>query len=159
LNSEQQSQPLEGSFERIGNLIDSAQHTALVMGWVDNSAGRLRAGQFITAQITLPPDPDEVVIPVSALVDQEGESRVFVQTDAAKYEFTCRRVLPTRRRDQFVFLSTKPRQVPGRPTIDTVHVGERIVTIGGVELAAELETLRTTARTTAAMETNEKNTP
>ena len=159
LNSESQSHPLEGSFQRIGNLIDPAQHTALVMGWVDNSAGRLRAGQFISAQITLPPDPDEVVIPMSALIDQESESRVFVETDAEKHEFTCRRVRPTRRRDQSVFLSTKPRQVSGQPTSDVIRVGERVVTVGGVVMAAELESLRTSARTTASMETTAKSTP
>ena len=159
LNAEQQSQPLEGSFQRIGNLIDPAQHTALVMGWVDNSAGRLRAGQFISAQVTLPPDPDEVVIPLSALVDLEGESRVFVETDSGNHEFTLRRVRPTRRRNQFVFVSSKPRDVLGQLSIDTLHVGERVVTAGGVEMAAELEALRAAARTTVSMEATAKNTP
>lgn len=159
LNAEQQSQPLEGSFQRIGNLIDPAQHTALVMGWVDNSAGRLRAGQFISAQITLPPDPDEVVIPISALVDYEGESRVFVETDSDKHEFTCRRVLPIRRRDQSVFISSKPGGVPGQSPVDTLRIGERVVTVGGVEMAAELESLRANARTTVSAEATAKNTP
>ena len=155
LNSEPQSHPLEGSFQRIGNLIDPAQHTALVMGWVDNSAGRLRAGQFISAQITLPPDPDEVVIPMSALIDQEGESRVFVETNAEQHEFTCRRVRPIRRRDQSVFLSTKPDQ----QETDVIRVGERVVTVGGVIMAAELESLRASARTTNSTEASAKSTP
>ncbi len=159
LNSEAHSHPLEGSFQRIGNLIDPSQHTALVMGWVDNSAGRLRAGQFISAQIVLPPDPDEVVIPIAALIDQEGESRVFVETDAEKHEFTCRRVRPIRRRDQTVFLSTKPQLVSGQPASEVIRVGERVVTVGGVVMAAELESLRTSARATAAMETTAKSTP
>lgn len=148
LNANLQSQPLEGSFQRIGNMIDPAQHTALVMGWVDNSAGRLRAGQFISAQITLPPDPDEVVIPVAALIDLEGESRVFVETDSVNHEFTCRHVLPTRRRNQSAFISTKPRTVSGQLSIDTLKVGERVVMAGGVQMAAELESLRAAARTT-----------
>ena len=159
LNSEPQSHPLEGSFQRIGNLIDPSQHTALVMGWVDNSAGRLRAGQFISAQITLPPDPDEVVIPMSALIDQEGTSRVFVETDGATHEFTCRRVLPIRRRDQSVFLKTMPSKNDGKSPIDSIRVGERVVTVGGVLMAAELETLQATARTKASDETTAKNTP
>ena len=160
LNSDPQSQPLEGSFQRIGNLIDPAQHTALVMGWVDNSRGRLRAGQFISALVTLPPDPDEVVIPQSALIDQEGESRVFVETDSVKHEFTLRLVRPTRRRDQLVFISTQPRgDASGQSTIGTLRVGERVVTVGGVVMAAELESLRTSARTTASMEPAAKNTP
>ncbi len=148
LNASPQSQPLEGSFQRIGNLIDPAQHTALVMGWVDNSAGRLRAGQFISAQINLPPDPDEVVIPISALVDREGESRVFVETDSLNHEFTCRRVLPTRRSNQFAYISTKPRNAEGQFPFDTLKVGERVVRAGGVQMAAELESLRAAARST-----------
>lgn len=159
LNSDQHSLTLEGSFQRIGNLIDPAQHTALVMGWVDNSAGRLRAGQFISAQVTLPPDPDEVVIPMSALVDFEGESRVFVETDSSKHEFTCRRVLPIRRRDQLVFISSKSHGIPGQSSVDTLRVGERVVTVGGVEMAAELESLRANARITASTETTAQSTP
>ena len=159
LTSEVNSSPLEGSFQRIGNLIDPAQHTALVMGWVDNSIGHLRAGQFISAQITLPPDPDEVMIPMSALVDQEGESRVFVETDSEKHEFTQRRVLPTRRRVQSVFVSSKPRGLPGQPALDGLRVGERVVSAGAVVMAAELETLRASERTTALIESAAKNTP
>jgi len=151
LNAEPQSPPLEGNFQRVGQLIDPAQHTALVKGWVDNSAGRLRAGQFISAQVTLPPDPDDVVIPASALVDQEGDSRVFVETDSGNHEFTCRRVQPTRRRGQSVYISSKPRQAPGQSPIDALQVGERVVTVGGVEMAQELETLRAAQTRTAAL--------
>ena len=153
LNAGPQSQPLEGSFQRIGNLIDPTQHTALVMGWVDNSAARLRAGQFISAQINLPPDPDEVVIPISALVDREGESRVFVETDPLNHEFTCRRVLPTRRSNQFAYISTKPRNAEGQPPFDTLRIGEVVVRAGGVQMAAELESLRAAARSTTATAT------
>lgn len=160
LNSEPTSQPLEGSFQRIGNLIDPTQHTALVMGWVDNSRGRFRAGQFISALVKLPPAPDEVVIPQSALIDQEGESRVFVETDSAKHEFTLRHVRPTRRRDQLVFVSTQPSgETPGQSTISPLRVGERVVTVGGVVMAAELESLRTSERTTASTKAATKNTP
>ncbi len=159
LNAEPQSQPLEGSFQRIGNLIDPAQHTALVMGWVDNSAGRLRAGQFISAQITLPPDPDEVVIPLSALVDLEGESRVFVETDSDTHEFTLRHVLPTRRRNQSVFVSSKSQARQDQSPTDVLRVGERVVAVGGVEMAAELEALRAAARTTVSTKATAQSTP
>ena len=72
---------LAGSFDRIGPIIDPTQHTALVMGWVVNPRERLRSGQFITAYIKLPVQPDEVSIPVSALVDQEGHTYVFAQSE------------------------------------------------------------------------------
>jgi cobalt-zinc-cadmium efflux system membrane fusion protein len=160
LNAEPQSKSLEGTFQGVGNLIDPAQHTALVTGWVDNSTGRLRAGQFISAQITLPPDPDEVMIPQSALIDVEGESRVFVESDAAGHEYTIRRVLPTRRRSHFVFVSSKPHDANNARPFDALLVGERVVTAGGVEMAAELETLRAAARiTTTSPDATAINTP
>ncbi len=158
LNAEPTAKPLQGNFERIGNIIDPSQHTALVMGWVDNSSGRLRAGQFITAHVNLPADPDEVAIPVSALVDQEGESRVFVQINGEKNRFTCRRVMPTRRRDNLVFITTKPHAIPGKPSMETLKIGERVVVQGGVELAAELETLQTSAQMASSSTTTERNT-
>lgn len=158
LNAEPSAKPLQGNFERIGNIIDPSQHTALVMGWVDNASGRLRAGQFITAHVNLPADPDEVAIPVSALVDQEGESRVFVRIDGEQNRFTCRRVVPTRRRDNLVFITTKPRAVAGKPPMETLQVGERVVVQGGVELAAELETLETSAQMASSTATAEKTT-
>ena len=97
-------------------------------------------------------------IPVSALVDQEGESRVFVRIDGEQNRFTCRRVVPTRRRDNLVFITTKPRAVAGKPPMETLQVGERVVVQGGVELAAELETLETSAQVASSTATAEKTT-
>ena len=52
-----------GEFDQIGRIIDPNQHTALVMGWVDNAQGQLRVGQFITATIDLPTGQHEVAVP------------------------------------------------------------------------------------------------
>ena len=67
--------PLAGRFEQIGKVIDPNEHAALVTGWVDNGAGRLRAGQFVTATDRTAAAQGEVVIPASALVE-EGERSV-----------------------------------------------------------------------------------
>ena len=45
-------------------------------------------------------------------------------------------------------------QTPGQPPFETLQVGERVVTHGGVELAAELESLQTAAKTTALTDTS-----
>src|SRR5262245_23801345 len=58
---------IKGTIERIGEIIDPNQHTALAFGTVDNTEGRLRVGQFITATVLLPPSPYEVLIPTKAL--------------------------------------------------------------------------------------------
>ena len=56
-----------GRFDQVGCIIDPNQHTAMVMGWVDNPDGRLRVGQFVTVHLEVPPPKSEVVIPASAL--------------------------------------------------------------------------------------------
>jgi len=42
----------------------------VVMGWLDNKQGNLAVGQFITATIELPNDPDIVAIPETALIEE-----------------------------------------------------------------------------------------
>jgi cobalt-zinc-cadmium efflux system membrane fusion protein len=133
---------LGGRFDRIGPIIDPTQHTALVMGWVVNPGGRLRAGQFITALISLPTLADEVTIPVSALVDQDGKSYVFVQSAKDPQRFTRHRVMPVRRNEQFVSLSQVPRSGTGDEPVAALAVGDVVVTTGGLQLAAELSYLQ-----------------
>ena len=141
LRTDPRARPVEGSFEQIGNIIDPSQHTALTMGWVDNSNGRLRAGQFVTASISLPAGPDEVAVPSSAVIDQEGKSLVFVKADPEKHQYVRRHVQVTRRRDDFAYISSRPTASERDPLVKPLHVGELVVTTGGVELAAELESL------------------
>ena len=69
LKSQANAAGIPGKFDRIGNIVDPNQHTAAIMGWVDNRDGRLRAGQFITALVELPATDGEVVIPDTALVE------------------------------------------------------------------------------------------
>jgi multidrug efflux pump subunit AcrA (membrane-fusion protein) len=45
---------IAGRFEMIGSVIDPRQHTANVIGWVPNTSGALRAGQFIHVEIASP---------------------------------------------------------------------------------------------------------
>jgi len=138
-------EPLRGRIDRIGNIIDPTQHTAVVMGWVDNSRGRLRVGQFITAHINLPTPDNEVSIPVSALVDQDGKSFVFVRSPTDPQRFTRRSVFPVRRRGDIISLTCRPRaqaKADSACQVDPLHVGDWIVTTGGLQLAAELTNLQ-----------------
>src|SRR5207244_10184684 len=66
-----------GRMERVGDLIDPNQHTALVTGHVDNPTGELKAGQYVTVTVELPPSPDELEVPATALVEDGRESGVF----------------------------------------------------------------------------------
>lgn len=149
LRTDPEARPVEGSFERIGTIIDPNQHTALTMGWVDNSSGRLRVGQFVTANINLPAGPHEVAIPNSAVIDEEGKSLVFVQTDPRKAQYTCRHVLVVRRRDDFAYISSQPPPGQRDTQVRPLLPGERVVVVGGVELVAELESLQAAEQSAA----------
>src|SRR5262249_40050398 len=84
-------EPSRGELERVGEVIDPNQHTALVCGRVDNVSGQLRVGQFVTAEVELLPSPGEVEVPTTGLVEDGRASILFVQPDPSKPVFVRRR--------------------------------------------------------------------
>lgn len=153
LKSDPRLQPFPGTIDKIGDIIDPNQHTALILGQVDNAEGRLRAGQFIMATIEIPPSPDEVVIPTTALVEDGYDSIVFVQPDPAKPEFAMRRVVVARRQQNDVFVRSRvnPKEKPSassekRLPLSPIQPGERVVASGALELKAKVEDLRDTRK-------------
>jgi cobalt-zinc-cadmium efflux system membrane fusion protein len=126
-----------GVLERIGDLIDPNQHTALVVGHVDNPNGALKVGQFVTVAVELPPAADEIEVPTTALVEDGRTSVVFVQPDPDKLRFECRHVTVLRRFHDVVYLSAKPAS--GQPP--PLRVDERVVTGGAVFLKDALADL------------------
>ncbi|HWC88296.1 MAG TPA: hypothetical protein VG433_01535, partial [Pirellulales bacterium] len=127
------------------NIIDPNQHTALVMGWVNNLSGRLRIGQFVTAEVDLPSNSAEVAIPVSSLVDEDAITYIFVQPDPAELGFTRRKVLMVRRRDNLAYIEGRLTDEQRRAGYQSLRIGERVVTSGGLELASELANLQAEA--------------
>src|SRR5207302_619914 len=97
-----------GIFEVIGSVIDPTQHTGAVMGWLPNHSASLAAGQFVTAVIELPPNPDLVAIPTAALIEEGGLASVFIETNAGEHQFTRRQVVVTRRGQELVFIRSEP---------------------------------------------------
>ncbi|MFO0893095.1 MAG: efflux RND transporter periplasmic adaptor subunit [Isosphaeraceae bacterium] len=145
LKSEPQAPPIAGRIEKIGDLIDPNQHTALVVGQVENPDGRMRAGQFITAQIELPRDPNEVEIPISALVEDGQESVSFVQPDASEPVYSMRRVTVARRSGRSAYLrigSPAGGEKAGPEPAGMLRAGDRVVVSGAVELRAALAGLQ-----------------
>jgi cobalt-zinc-cadmium efflux system membrane fusion protein len=119
-----------GHLERVGDLIDPNQHTALAVGHVENPNGLLKAGQFVSATVELPPAADEIEVPATALVEDGRESVVFVQSDGEKLRFTKRHVRVLRRFHDVVYVSAKP--VGGKG--EAIKPGDRVVTGGAVFL-------------------------
>jgi cobalt-zinc-cadmium efflux system membrane fusion protein len=117
-----------GSLEQIGALIDPNQHTALASGEVDNSAGELRAGQYVTVTVELPPAADEVEVPTSALVEDGRSSVIFVKNDSGELHFARRRVAVVRRCYDIVYLQANPKGLP------PLRPGEQVVASGTIFL-------------------------
>jgi cobalt-zinc-cadmium efflux system membrane fusion protein len=146
----------EGPIDEIGYLLDPAQHTAVVKGYIPNTERQLRAGQFVSASVELPPPPDVVEVPLTALVDDGRLSFIFVQPDPNKPAVTLRRVLVTHRFDQTAFVRSKltakdrertPDEIKrGLPAPEPLRPGENYLTTGALELRAALEDRLSRAR-------------
>jgi cobalt-zinc-cadmium efflux system membrane fusion protein len=137
---------LSGFIDEIGYVIDPNQHTAVIKGYVDNPGRRIRAGQYVTATVQIPPPDDAVEIPTDALVDDGKQCLVFVQPDPGVAHFTMRRVQVTHRFDKTVLVRTTPipkdEQLPaqekdeGLLPKEPLRPGERVLVSGAVELKA-----------------------
>jgi cobalt-zinc-cadmium efflux system membrane fusion protein len=113
LKADSKNMALPGRADKIGEIVDPSDHTARIMGRVQNRDGRLKAGQFITATIDLPPDPNEVEVPAGALVEDGSESVVFVQPQEGKDVFVQRHVQVARRTRDLVYIRSVLKPRPG----------------------------------------------
>ncbi|MEZ6060488.1 MAG: efflux RND transporter periplasmic adaptor subunit [Planctomycetaceae bacterium] len=143
------SGPIHGSFDRIGSLIDPVQHTGLVMGWVDNSEGNLRAGQFVTATVTLPDPVPMVSVPASAVVDLDARSWLLVQDPSSDVRFLPMEVRVVRFQDGLACLPG----ASGTPEGPVFTEATKVVSQGALEILAEFRTSR--AKNRAARESGQ----
>ncbi len=131
-----------GAYE-VGPIIDPNQHTALVIGKVDNADRSLLTGQFVTVSIPVTTPPDLVAVPASA-IDESGsvnESVVFVQPDPKTPQYTMKRIQVARRLQGRVFVRSAA-QGDDKGKFDDLHVGDRVVTEGVLILKSTLEDLQ-----------------
>jgi cobalt-zinc-cadmium efflux system membrane fusion protein len=137
---------LPGTIDEIGYIIDPNQHTAVIKGYVENPGKRLRAGQFVTATVELPPPEDVVEIPADAVIDDGRQAVVLVQPDAAAPVFTVRRVEVTHHFEHTVFVRSTEIPVTAQLTADelqehllpkeALRPDERVLLSGALELKA-----------------------
>jgi membrane fusion protein, heavy metal efflux system len=142
----------------ISYIIDPSQHSAVVKGYIDNPDARLRGGQYITAEVELPPPDDVVEIPSSAIVDDGRQSIVFVQLPTNGSETLCslRRVEVIYRLKNTTFVRSKPFAAGENLTAEEketglfprqeLRVGDRVLLTGALELKKALEDLSDTAK-------------
>lgn len=71
-------QTFQARVARVAAVVDASTGTAAVTLAVDAAHTNLRPGQMVRARITLERQPDAVLIPRTALIEQSGASSVFV---------------------------------------------------------------------------------
>jgi RNA polymerase sigma factor (sigma-70 family) len=133
---------IQGRIDSIGYLIDPNLHTATATGTVDNKQGLLRPGQYITATIRLPRNPDEVVVSATAVVEAEGRHYVFVQPDVNQPVYEQRRVVVVRRGADVVHIRFRLSPDQEGQGFQVVRPGEHIVTARVTDMKAILDDLK-----------------
>jgi len=138
----------------ISYFIDQNQHTAVIKGYIDNPEDKVRAGEFASTTIQLPPPAHTVEIPINALAEDGKQSIVFVVKKADKSHFvvTMRRVVVTHRFDKTAFVLsdfeelasekkglTEEEKEQGLLEPEALEEGARVLTSGVLELKAALE--------------------
>jgi cobalt-zinc-cadmium efflux system membrane fusion protein len=130
---------MDGTIDRIGDIIDPNEHMALLIGSINNDKGELRAGQFVTATVELPPDRGVVEIPSKALIDDGNQSYVFVQPDPNVLRFVRRPVAVARRYYDVVFVRSHLNEAQRAAGLVELHPGERVVSSGISQLEELLQ--------------------
>ncbi len=134
-----------GRFDQVGCIIDPNQHTAMVMGWVDNPDGRLRVGQFVTVRLAVPPPKPELVIPAAALCEEGGRTTVFLNPEGT-HEYVRRQVVVSRRSGDKVFLRNQLTAEERQRGLELLQAGQLVVTSRIAQLTANLNGLKSAGR-------------
>jgi cobalt-zinc-cadmium efflux system membrane fusion protein len=137
LKAEPEASPLDCTIFEIRPVIDPTVHAALVRGRVENPAGRLIAGQFVTASLDLPAAPDLLIIPTAALIEDGYESVILVQPEAKEPRYQLRRVRVVRRTKDIVTV----RAAAGA-TESPLKPGDRVVISGNLEMWAAMKDMQ-----------------
>jgi len=132
----------DGRFEDITQATGLGDAPTPIIGWADNSAGRLHAGQFVTATVQLPANRQEAAVPTSALVLEAGKEYVIVQPVSGKLEYTPRRVLVVRRDRHVAHIRVQLTAAEISQGFQGIRPGERIITRGAVDVKGMIEELR-----------------
>ena len=112
-----------GSLVTVGNVVDPTNRTVPVTFAVDNPDGSLKIGMTAEARIANGPTAKALLVPASAVLFEEGQTVVYVETEANVFR---RRAITTgeRRGDNTVVTSG-------------LNAGEKVVSVGAASLRGE----------------------
>ena len=99
--------------------VDPRSGTVEAIVEISRSVDQLRPGLTATAQVLLPEEIEGIVLPDSAVIDDAGESIVYVQLDGESFS---RREVEVRQRQGDLLL------------VEGVVAGERVVILGGAAI-------------------------
>jgi membrane fusion protein, heavy metal efflux system len=130
-------------WEKIAPAIDPNQHTATLMGGVDNPpSAKLHVGQMVSVAVNLPQPGNTVAVPVSALDEDGSDSVVFIQPNANKPYFSQRNVVVVQRLSDVVLVSSRLDDAERKHGLQALKQGDRVVTRQTYLLRAALQDLK-----------------
>ncbi len=137
--------PAEGEIVAISPLIDPTQHTAIMMGWVNNDKGYLRSSQFVKATIELSAPKNTVSVPTAAVLEDGTESVVLVQPDPTKNIYTLKRVIVTQRFSDRIHVRAPVSAEEKKQGYSGLEPGELVVTQSALEMRSALDDVKAKA--------------
>lgn len=110
---------VEAQIDHVADTLDPVSHTLRVRAHLRNSARRLKAEMYVSAEFTSPP-PGDLAVPAQAVFLSNAAQHLFVKT--GPNEFTRRRIVPRGGDAQTVYLN------------EGVKPGDQVVTDGALFL-------------------------
>jgi len=114
----------KGVITYIGDVLDPDTRTITVRTEVNNPESRLKPGMFADLTIELSENGTALVVPAGAVLDDEGESLVFVRLEGNRFQ--PRHVMLGTRENGFVEVT------------DGLEEGDEVVTRGNFQLKSKL---------------------
>ncbi|HEX7446742.1 MAG TPA: efflux RND transporter periplasmic adaptor subunit [Pirellulales bacterium] len=136
--------PLTGALDHVGLKLDERTRTILVRADMENPGGRIRQGMFGRMEIEVGNEPEAIVCPTEAVIHRPHGDYVFVERGRNHGKYERRAVRVAQRRGS-------------RAEIENgIFPGQRVVTVGALELAALVDQLAEGRQESAAPATGER---
>ncbi len=142
IDADAEQEPISGTFEKFGSIIDPMQHTGSIFGMIPNPNRSLIIGQFVRVDIPLPPESNWVSIPTSAVVEEEDGTIVYVQKANQPGAFTRRKISIAVRGRRLMYVLMNPNASMRQIGIEGLSPGEKVLSKGAIQLAAEWKDLQ-----------------
>lgn len=143
--------PRGPSVQQILPGIETNQRSPILQGLVKNPGGEYLSNMAVSVTIPVPPPPDVVEVPATALVDEGDRAYVFVQPDGGKSEYVMRRVAVAQRYRDVVYVRSRSSAADakrnGGPKVVPLEAGQFVVVSGALEMKAALDELQSKAAT------------